>query len=429
MIDISNTLSKIKIAVFGLGYVGLPLAVEFGKNIPTVGFDLNENRINELNNALDHTLEVSESNIKQAIFLKFSSDLSDTLLCNFYIICVPTPVDNNNLPDLSILMTATKMVGEILKCGDIVVFESTVYPGCTEEVCVPILEKSSGLIYNTDFFCGYSPERINPGDKLHRIDNIIKVTSGSNYITAKIVDSIYKIIAKAGTYQAESIKVAEAAKVIENAQRDLNIAFMNELSIIFRLLNIDTEDVLNAAKTKWNFIDFKPGLVGGHCIGVDPFYLTYKSKELGYEPRLLLSGRRLNDSMAEYICKNVFLKFASKDISPFGANVLILGYTFKENCPDIRNTKVEDIVDILLSAGCKVNVYDPIASLSDIKESHEYLFVDQINENSCYDIVIFAVAHDVFKSLSIETLQNFSRNSVIFDLKGILPREYSEFRL
>lgn len=422
-------LDKIKVGILGLGYVGLPLAVAFGKEISTIGFDISEIRIQELMSGNDHTFEVSPDEIKKATKLKFTYYLSEFKACNFYIVCVPTPVDQDNLPDLSNLEAASRTIGEILKKGDIVVYESTVYPGCTEEICIPILEKYSGLTYNKDFFCGYSPERINPGDKSHRIDNIIKITSGSNQKTADIIDFIYKIVAKAGTHKAPSIKVAEAAKVIENAQRDLNIAFMNELSIIFNLMKIDTEDVLNAAKTKWNFLDFKPGLVGGHCIGVDPYYLTYKANTLGYQPKLLLAGRALNDSMSTYICQYIDKEMAAQNKVLRNSKVLVLGYTFKENCPDVRNTKVKDIVDKLSEWNCKIDIYDPIATLSDVNMAHKKLFLKEMPTDD-YNCIIFAVGHDLFRSFSLDKMRQIKeKTSILVDLKSLYPKEYSDFRL
>ena len=347
------------LAVVGLGYVGLPLAVEFSKKRRVIGFDINKNRVNELISGFDSTLEVDVDQLKKADKLSFTSNIKDIVECNIYIVTVPTPIDKSRRPDLSPIVKACKSIGEILKRGDLVIFESTVYPGATEEICVPLLQEGSGLEFNLDFFCGYSPERINPGDKFHRISNVIKVTSGSTPAIAKYVDDLYGEIALAGTHKAESIKIAEAAKVIENTQRDLNIALMNELSIIFNLLGIDTESVLRAAETKWNFIPFRPGLVGGHCIGVDPYYLTAKAEEVGYHPEIILAGRRLNDSMGSYVAKNLLKKMSKNGISIFNSKILIMGFTFKENCPDIRNTKVSDLVSELLEYGSNIAIYEP----------------------------------------------------------------------
>jgi len=348
-----------KICLIGLGYVGLPLAVEFGKKRHVIGFDLNEHRINELKNNIDSTLKVSTQELKEAVHLSYTTSLQDIRDCEIFIITVPTPIDKHKKPDLTPLKNASKSIGSILKKGDIVIYESTVYPGATEEVCVPIIEKESGLIFNKDFYCGYSPERINPGDKEHRLINIKKVTSGSTSKVSNEVDKLYKEIIVAGTYQAESIKVAEAAKVIENTQRDVNIALVNELALIFNKLGIDTESVLKAASTKWNFLPFRPGLVGGHCIGVDPYYLTYKALEVGYNPEMILAGRRLNDGMGTYVADQVTKLMTSKRIHVVGANVLIMGLAFKENCPDLRNTRVVDLVREFESFNCNVDVYDP----------------------------------------------------------------------
>ena len=362
------------IAVIGLGYVGLPLAVEFSKKYSTVGYDKDENRISELKNSYDKTLEVSADELKAAKNLKLTFDAKDIAACNVFIVTVPTPVDKFNTPDLSPLASASKTVGKVLKNSDVVIYESTVYPGATEEYCVPILEKESGLKYNVDFFCGYSPERINPGDKEHSLKTITKVTSGSNEETAEFIDMLYKSIVSAGTHKASSIAVAEAAKVIENVQRDVNIALINELSMIFNKLDLDTTEVLTAAGTKWNFLPFRPGLVGGHCIGVDPYYLTHKAQEIGYHPEMILAGRRINDTMGKYIADNTIAEMTKAGIRPGGANVAVLGITFKENCPDLRNTKVPDVIKHLKTYGCKITVSDPFADINEAKEQWQKMF-------------------------------------------------------
>ena len=411
------------IAIIGIGYVGLPLAIEFNKKYPTVGFDKNEERIKQLKDGLDKTLEIDEKELKAAN-ITFTADNKDIVECNTYIITVPTPVDNNNNTDMGPLAYASSTVGKILKTGDVVIYESTVYPGATEEFCVPILEKESGLTYNTDFFCGYSPERINPGDKNHRLTMIKKVTSGSNNEAAEFVDMLYKSIVSAGTYKASSIDVAEAAKIIENIQRDVNIALINELSMIFNKLELDTNEVLEAAETKWNFLPFRPGLVGGHCIGVDPFYLTHKSQEIGYHPEMILAGRRINDSMGKYIAENIIREMTKAKINPVGANVAVLGITFKENCPDLRNTKVSDIINHLQTYGCKITVSDPYA---DINEAKEHLNIDLIDLDQIaeIDVVILAVAHDRYKKLTKEELQKlFNSDGVLIDVKSIYEKDY-----
>jgi len=406
-----------KIAIIGLGYVGLPLAVEFGKRYTTVGYDINKNRINDLKKGLDITKEVTKAQLKSSSKLIFSSNIETIIDSNIYIISVPTPINKHNLPDLSILLNATSIVGSILKRNDIVVFESTVYPGCTEEDCVPVLEKESKLQYNKDFFCGYSPERINPGDKEKTITKIVKITSGSNSDTAEIVDNLYSSIVKAGTYKASSIKVAEAAKVIENCQRDINIAFVNELSIIFNKLNLDTQEVLEAAGTKWNFLPFKPGLVGGHCIGVDPYYLTYKAKTLGYKSKIIDSGRELNDLMANYIYKEIDDKLVRHKNNKL--NILFLGVTFKENCPDIRNSKVFDIIQSFKSNKYSVDIYDPYASNQEVYKTNKVKLLELNNlKKKHYDCIIVSVAHKEFVDINVE---NYIKNksSLIYDLKGI----------
>jgi UDP-N-acetyl-D-glucosamine/UDP-N-acetyl-D-galactosamine dehydrogenase len=424
-----RALKDTRIGIIGLGYVGLPLAVEFGKHYPTVGFDIKKDRIAELEGGTDSTLETTSEELRAAKHLHYSTDLKALADCNTFIVTVPTPVGKNNRPVLTPLKGASETVGKVLKAGDVVVYESTVYPGCTEEYCVPILEHQSGLKFNKDFFCGYSPERINPGDKQHRLPSIKKVTSGSTAEIASYVDALYGSIITAGTHKAPSIKVAEAAKVIENTQRDINIALVNELALIFNRLGIDTEDVLKAAATKWNFLQFKPGLVGGHCIGVDPYYLTYKAEEIGYRPEIILAGRRLNDGMAEYVSSRVIKLMIRRNIQPSGARVLILGLTFKENCPDVRNTKVADIVKELTSFGCKVDVCDPWASPSDAE--HEYgISLIAAPAPGTYDAIVVAVAHQQFVELGAKGIRAFANpNAVIFDIKHVLPKEQTDGRL
>ena len=412
-----------KIAIIGLGYVGLPLAIAFSKKYPTIGFDKNVTRINDLEKGIDKTLEVPEKELKSSniSFTKESSNLSD---CNVYIITVPTPVDKYNNPDMKPLASASKTVGEILSMGDLVIYESTVYPGATEEYCVPILEKESGLKYNTDFFCGYSPERINPGDKDHSLTTIKKVTSGSNIKTAEFVDTLYNNIIPAGTHKASSIETAEASKVIENIQRDVNIALINELSMIFNKLGLDTNEVLKAAGTKWHFLPFRPGLVGGHCIGVDPYYLTHKAQEIGYHPEMILAGRRINDTMGKYIADNTILEMSKAGINPVGAKVAVLGITFKENCPDLRNTKVPDIIDHLKTYGCEIKVTDPFADSEEAKKrlNIELLDLDQI---SGIDAAIVAVAHNNYKEFTKDHCQKmFNGNGVFIDVKSIFEKDY-----
>lgn len=408
---------SIKISVIGLGYVGLPLAVAFSDKFEVIGFDINEKRVEELNKFNDKTLEIDLEKLKNAITnnkMKLSSNIDDIKECNFYIVSVPTPVDKNNRPDLTPLLKASQSVGSVLKKGDIIVYESTVYPGATEEECVPVLEKFSNLKFNEDFFCGYSPERINPGDKEHTITKIKKITSGSTKKAADIVDDVYASIIKAGTFKASSIKVAEAAKVIENTQRDINIAFVNELAMIFEKMHIDTTEVLKAAGTKWNFLKFNPGLVGGHCIGVDPYYLTHKAQELGYHPEIILAGRRINDNMGKYAANRVVKLMIKHDKKINKAKVLILGITFKENCPDIRNSRVIDVVKELNEFGCNVDVYDPWADKNEVLKEYNLNLIENLNLNN-YDAVVLAVAHDEFKNLDFSNL-----NAVTFDIKGIL---------
>jgi UDP-N-acetyl-D-galactosamine dehydrogenase len=424
-----RSIKDTRIGIVGLGYVGLPLAVEFGKHYTTVGFDIKADRIAELARGEDSTLETTAEELRAAKLLRYSTDKRVLAECNLFIVTVPTPVDGVNRPVLAPLMGASETVGSVLKKGDVVVYESTVYPGCTEEYCVPILEKVSGLKFNRDFFAGYSPERINPGDKEHRLPTIKKITSGSTAEVADYVNAVYGSIITAGTHAASSIKVAEAAKVIENTQRDINIALMNELALIFHRLGIDTEEVLKAAGTKWNFLGFKPGLVGGHCIGVDPYYLTHKAEEVGYRPEIILAGRRLNDSMAEHVAMRVIKLMIGRNIQPSGARVLVLGLTFKENCPDVRNTKVADVVKELKSFGCNVDVHDPWASPAEAE--HEYgIELTARPQAGAYDGVVVAVAHREFVALGAKGIRSFgSPNTVIFDIKHVLPKEASDGRL
>jgi UDP-N-acetyl-D-galactosamine dehydrogenase len=427
--------NELKIAVIGLGYVGLPLAVEFAKKYPVTGFDINALRISELNKGHDRTLEISDELLKTVSFadsskknrLYCSNNLDDIRDCNIYIVTVPTPVDKNNRPDLTPLYKASETVGHVLKKHDIVVYESTVYPGVTEDECVPVLERISNLKFNTDFFVGYSPERINPGDKEHTVSKILKITSGSTPEAAEKINNLYQSVITAGTYKATSIKVAEAAKVIENSQRDINIAFVNELAKIFNRLGIDTDEVLQAASTKWNFLKFKPGLVGGHCIGVDPYYLAQKAQEAGYHPEIILAGRRLNDSMGEYIAHEVIKLMLKKDVPVKNANILILGITFKENCPDVRNTRVIDILNTLKDYQVNVTIYDPWAEPAAVKHEYGWISIKYLDPFNDYDAVILAVAHDEFKNLDITALCREKR--VIYDVKGILPKELIDGRL
>lgn len=422
-------LAELKIAIIGLGYVGLPLAVEFGKKTSVVGFDIHQKRIDELKSGQDHTLEVSPKELSQATKLSYSANLEDLKSCNFFIVTVPTPIDDYKQPDLTPLVKASTSIGQVLKKGDIVVYESTVYPGATEEVCIPVLEKVSGLKFNQDFFAGYSPERINPGDKLHRVTNILKITSGSTPEVSEFVDQVYNLIIEAGTYKAPSIKVAEAAKVIENTQRDVNIALINELALIFNKMGIDTEDVLKAAGTKWNFLPFRPGLVGGHCIGVDPYYLTHKAQSIGYHPEIILAGRRLNDSMGAYVVTQLVKKLIKKKIQVEGAKVLLLGLSFKENCPDIRNTKIIDIVKELEEYHIEVDVYDPWVDSAEAE--HEYN-IRPINapKSAEYDAIILAVAHEQFKQMGANEIRKFGKvEHVLYDLKYVLTQQESDIRL
>ena len=425
-----KNLNEIKLGVIGLGYVGLPLAIEFGKKVDVLGFDINVNRVRELIARVDRTLEVAKDEFKDSKGLRFSSEASDLASCNIYIITVPTPVDSANQPDLTPIIEATKLVGKYIKKGDYVIYESTVYPGCTEEVCKPILEEISLLKFNEDFFIGYSPERINPGDKQHRIQNIRKVVSGSNADALELIDFLYSQIIIAGTYKAQSIRVAEAAKVIENTQRDVNIALINELSIIFNKMNIDTGEVLDAAGSKWNFLPFRPGLVGGHCIGVDPYYLTHKAQSLGYHPEIILAGRRINDGMGQYIASQFIKGLVKKKIHIEDSNILVMGLTFKENCPDIRNTKVMDIVQELKEYNCTIDIYDPWVDLNDDLMKEEGVSLISNVESGNYDGVIIAVAHDEFKSMGIAKIKSWLKNPhVIYDLKHLFDKSDTDFRL
>lgn len=422
-------ISDSKIAVIGLGYVGLPLAVEFSKKFKTLGFDINEKRINELNTGIDSTLEVSKAELDSVSMLNFSNNVSTLKDYNVYIVTVPTPIDDHKQPDMTHLIKVSQMLGKVINKNDIIIYESTVYPGATEEECVPAIESTSDLKFNKDFYVGYSPERINPGDKEHRVTNILKVTSGSTPDIAEKVDQLYKKIIKAGTHKASSIKVAEAAKVIENTQRDVNIALINELSIIFNKLDIDTLEVLEAAGTKWNFLPFRPGIVGGHCIGVDPYYLTHKSQSVGYHPEMILAGRRLNDGMGEYVASQLVKTMLKKCIQVEGSNVLIMGLTFKENCPDIRNTKVVDIIRELEEYNIHVDVTDPWCSEEDAKNDYGISLLSE-PKNGSYDAIIVAVAHDYFKELGVKKIRELGKkNYVIYDLKYTLPKDMVDMRL
>lgn len=431
--DSEKKVEGARIAIIGLGYVGLPLAVEFAKKYSVVGFDVNQDRINQLKDGHDHTLEVSDELLRSVIAasnsigLTFDSNITAIKDCNYYIITVPTPVDKYSRPVLMPLYKASETVGQVLDKGDIVVYESTVYPGATEEDCVPVLEKISGLVYNQDFFVGYSPERINPGDKEHTVGKILKVTSGSTMESAEKIDQLYSSVIVAGTHKAPSIKVAEAAKVIENAQRDINIAFVNELAKIFNRLGIDTGEVLQAAGTKWNFLKFKPGLVGGHCIGVDPYYLAQKAQEVGYHPEIILAGRRLNDGMGDFVAHEVIKLMVKKDIPVKNAKILVLGITFKENCPDVRNTKVVDILECLKSFETQLTIYDPWASPLEVKSEYGWDSVRTLPDITDFDAVILAVAHKEFETLRMDTI--CKANKVIYDVKGVLARNLVDARL
>jgi UDP-N-acetyl-D-galactosamine dehydrogenase len=418
---------KIKsIAIIGQGYVGLPLAIEFGKKHPTIGFDINFGRIDQLKKGVDHTNEATPEQLRSTNKLTFSSNINDIKDCNIYVVTVPTPIDEFKTPDLNPLRSASNMLGKILKKGDTVIYESTVYPGCTEEVCVPLLEKSSGLIFNTDFYCGYSPERIVPGDKVNTLTTIKKVTSGSTSDIADFVDDLYSSIISAGTFKAASMKVAEASKAIENAQRDVNISFVNELALIFDRVGIDTQDVLDAAGTKWNFLKYKPGLVGGHCISVDPYYLAYKAENLGYHPEVILSGRRVNDNMSTFVANKMIKMLIKAGKQIMGSKILILGVTFKENCPDIRNSKVAVVYNELKEFGLEVDAYDYEADSKEVNQEYGINLIDEIKEK--YDGILLAVSHDKFSMLDVESLKKDSK-SVVYDLKGFLPRNLVNSRL
>lgn len=419
-------INEVNIAVIGQGYVGLPLAIEFGKKYPTIGFDINQARIDELKKGIDYTNEATPEQLRSAKHLTFSENINDIKDCNIFIVTVPTPIDEFKTPDLNPLKGASKMLGEILKKGDTVIYESTVYPGCTEELCVPLLEQASGLVFNTDFYCGYSPERIVPGDKINTLTTIKKVTSGSTSEIADFIDDLYSSIITAGTFKAASIKVAEASKAIENAQRDVNISFVNELALIFDKVGIDTQDVLDAAGTKWNFLKYKPGLVGGHCISVDPYYLAYKAENLGYYPEVILSGRRVNDNMSTFVANKIIKMVIKAGKQIMGSKILILGVTFKENCPDIRNSKVADVYNELKEFGLKVDVYDCEADQQEVTEEYGINLLDDIKNK--YDGILLAVSHNKFLELDIESLKKDS-NSIVFDLKGFLPRNKVDSRL
>ena len=425
----SRSLQDTTLGVIGLGYVGLPLAVEFGKHLPTVGYDINRERVSELRGGNDHTLEMSPDELKEATSLTYSDSLEALRSCNTYIVTVPTPVDKSNRPDMTPLIKASEAIGQVIKSGDVVIYESTVYPGATEEDCIPVIERVSGLKFNVDFFAGYSPERINPGDKEHRFINIKKVTSGSTPEIADYVDALYASVVVAGTHKVESIKVAEASKVIENTQRDLNIALVNELALIFNRMGIDTESVLKAAGTKWNFLPFRPGLVGGHCIGVDPYYLTHKAQELGYHPEVILAGRRINDSMGQYVAETVARLMMHKRINVVDARVLVLGLSFKENCPDLRNTKVVDIVRNFEGFNAKVDIYDPWVDAGEAFDEYGVKLVDQLQPGA-YDAIVLAVSHREFVEMGITKLRALGKpNAVIYDVKYVLSADEVDGRL
>lgn len=424
-----KALSEIKLAVIGLGYVGLPLAVEFGKQRSVVGFDINQPRIAALQAGHDSTLEVSDEELAQAALLSYTSNLDDLKNCNVFIVTVPTPIDDFKRPDLTPLIKASETIGKVLKKGDIVIYESTVYPGATEEDCVPVLERVSGLVFNQDFYAGYSPERINPGDKEHRVTNIKKVTAGSTPEIADIVDALYNEIITVGTHKAKSIRVAEAAKVIENTQRDVNIALINELALIFNKMGIDTEAVLEAAGTKWNFLPFRPGLVGGHCIGVDPYYLTHKAQSIGYHPEIILAGRRINDSMGQYVVSQLVKAMMKKRIQVQGARVLVMGLAFKENCPDLRNTRIVDIVTELKDYGVQADVFDPWVAVEEAQREYAITPVSQ-PEAATYDAIILAVGHQQFKEMGAAEIRALGKSEhILYDLKYLLPAEESDLRL
>lgn len=421
--------ADLSLAVIGLGYVGLPLAIEFGKKRSVVGFDINQVRVDEIKSGQDHTLEASPAELSEATHLSFTTNLEDLRACNCFIVTVPTPINEHKQPDLTPLIKASETIGKVLKVGDLVIYESTVYPGATEEDCVPVLEKHSGLKFNQDFFAGYSPERINPGDKEHRVTSIKKVTSGSTPEIADLVDALYNEIITAGTHKAPSIKVAEAAKVIENTQRDINIALINELALIFNRMGIDTEAVLQAAGSKWNFLPFRPGLVGGHCIGVDPYYLTHKAQAVGYHPEIILAGRRLNDNMGAYIANQLIKAMIKRHIQIKGARVLVMGLTFKENCPDLRNTRVVDIVTELQDYNCTVDVYDPWVSVAEAEDEYGITPTRQPTLGT-YDGIVLAVAHRQFKAMGVEAVRALgTQNHILYDLKYLFPADATDIRL
>ncbi|MBP0047191.1 Vi polysaccharide biosynthesis UDP-N-acetylglucosamine C-6 dehydrogenase TviB [Marinobacterium sp. AK62] len=423
------TLEQVRLGIIGLGYVGLPLAVEFGKKRPVIGFDINASRIQELKQGKDQTLEVSSEELKEAGYLSFTDDSAELAACNVYIVTVPTPINGHKQPDLTPLIRASELLGSVVKRGDVVIYESTVYPGATEEDCVPVIEQISGLVFNRDFFAGYSPERINPGDKVHRVTSIKKVTSGSTPEVADLVDNLYREVIQAGTHKASSIRVAEAAKVIENTQRDLNIALVNELAIIFNRLGIDTEEVLEAAGTKWNFLPFRPGLVGGHCIGVDPYYLTYKAQAVGYIPDVILAGRRINSNMGAYVADEMVKAMLRKRIHVAGSRILVMGFTFKENCPDLRNTRVIDIVRVLEGYGATVDVYDPWADPEEALEEYGVTLVES-PVNGGYEGILVAVAHQAFYDLGVDQVKSWGRSShVLYDLKYVFSADQVDLRL
>ena len=422
-------LNDVKIAIVGLGYVGLPLAVEFGKKLPTIGFDINLERVRELKSGNDNTLEVDPDEMAEATKLSYTSELKDISTCNVFIVTVPTPIDEYNRPDLGPLEKSSVSIGSILKKNDIVIYESTVYPGATEEVCIPILEKESGLVFNESFFAGYSPERINPGDKEHRLPTIKKVTSGSNPEIADFVDNLYLEIITAGTHKASSIKVAEASKVIENTQRDLNISLINELSLIFNKMEIDTEEVLIAAGTKWNFLPFRPGLVGGHCIGVDPYYLTHKAQQLGYHPEVILAGRRINDGMGKHVADSVVKLMTKKQIPVVNSNILVMGLAFKENCPDIRNTRVVDLITAFEEYHAVTHIYDPWVNKVEAHNEFDITLIDELEENK-YDAIVLAVSHDEFKEMGIDNIRKLcKKDHIVYDIKYLFPRDMVDARL
>ena len=423
------TVNEARLGIIGLGYVGLPLAVEFGKVLPTVGYDINQRRIDELNKGIDRTLEVDSEELATATQLSFASEVGQLKACNVFIVTVPTPIDNYKRPDLRPLESASKLLGKVVSKGDFVIYESTVYPGATEEVCVPIVETVSGLTFNKDFFAGYSPERINPGDKEHRVSTILKVTSGSTPEAADFVDALYRKIITAGTHKASNIRVAEAAKVIENTQRDVNIALINELALIFNQLDIDTIEVLEAAGTKWNFLPFRPGLVGGHCIGVDPYYLTHKAQEIGYTPEIILAGRRINDGMGAYVATQVFKLMSQANLKVSDSRILVMGLTFKENCPDLRNTRVTDIISELESYTANVDVYDPMIDANEAEREYGIRPIEK-PKTGTYDAVILAVAHDQFKQMGVAAIRALGKSqSVLYDVKHVLPADQVDGRL